>query len=217
MTTDNLRRPAAVPTASVSDALDALGHRGSLHGIGPLATGVRVAGRAYTVRYEPVTDEPGTVGDFLDDVEPGSVIVIDNQGRTDCTVWGGIMTQVAVSRGIGGTVINGACRDTATSLEQNYPIWSAARFMRTGKDRVRLAEVQGPVVIDGVTIRPGDYITADADGAVAVAADIVDEVLELAERIERVEADIVTAARVGSTLREARQRFSYHTLQRNRT
>ncbi|AHK34814.1 4-carboxy-4-hydroxy-2-oxoadipate aldolase/oxaloacetate decarboxylase [Rhodococcus opacus PD630] len=214
MTNDTVTRLETVPTASVSDALDALGHPGSLHGIGPLASGIRVSGRAFTVRYEPVTDEPGTVGDFLDDVEPGSVIVIDNQGRTDCTVWGGIMTQIAAARGIGGTVINGTCRDTATSLEQNYPIWSTARFMRTGKDRVRLAEVQGEVVIDGVTIRPGDYITADSDGVVAVAASIVDEVLDVAERIEQVEADIVAAARDGSTLREARQRFSYHTLQR---
>ncbi|MDT2005277.1 RraA family protein [Rhodococcus opacus] len=214
MTTDTLSRLGTVPTASVSDALDALGHVGSLHGIGPLAPGIRVAGRAFTVRYEPVTDEPGTVGDFLDDVEPGSVIIIDNQGRTDCTVWGGIMTQIAAARGIAGTVINGTCRDTATSLEQQYPIWSAARFMRTGKDRVRLAEVQGAVEIDGVTIRPGDFITADSDGVVAVAADVVDEVLDLAERIEQVEADIVAAAREGATLREARQRFSYHTLQR---
>ncbi|TQC46286.1 RraA family protein [Rhodococcus sp. WS4] len=214
MTTDTLSRLATVPTASVSDALDALGHVGSLHGIGPLVPGLRVAGRAFTVRYEPVTDEPGTVGDFLDDVGPGSVIVIDNQGRTDCTVWGGIMTQIAAARGIAGTVIHGTCRDTATSLEQQYPIWSAARFMRTGKDRVGLAEVEGAVEIDGVTIRPGDYITADSDGVVAVAADIVDEVLDLAERIERVEADIIAAAREGVSLREARQRFSYHTLQR---
>ncbi|MFF7984355.1 hypothetical protein ACFZDK_35470 [Streptomyces sp. NPDC007901] len=37
----------------------------------------------------------GTVGDFLDDVPPGAVVVMANDGRTDVTVWGGIMTGVA--------------------------------------------------------------------------------------------------------------------------
>ncbi|NIL77875.1 RraA family protein [Rhodococcus sp. B10] len=208
-------RLGAIPTASISDALDALGLRGSLHGIGPLDSGsrIRAVGPAYTVRYEPITDEPGTVGDFLDDVEPGSIIVIDNQGRTDCTVWGGIMTQTSSARGIAGTVINGTCRDTAVTLEQEYPMWSAARFMRTGKDRVRLVEVQGSIEIDGVTITPGDIIVADSDGVLAVALRSAEDVVTLAEKIERTESKIVDAVRDGTTLREARQRFSYHTLQ----
>lgn len=210
-----IERLGAVPTASISDALDALGYPGSLHGIGPLDTGstIRAVGPAYTVRYEPITDEPGTVGDFLDDVEPGSVIVIDNQGRTDCTVWGGIMTQTSAAKGIAATVINGTCRDTAVTLEQQYPMWSGARFMRTGKDRVRLVEVQGTVVIDGVEIEPGDIVVADSDGVLVVAAGIAEKVIERAELIERTESSIVEAVRNGATLREARERFAYHTLQ----
>ncbi|OZC55514.1 diguanylate cyclase [Rhodococcus sp. 06-621-2] len=216
MTTSSIaERLGVLPTASISDALDALGERGSLHGIGPLDTGslTRTVGPAYTVRYEPITDEPGTVGDFLDDVPTGSVIVIDNQGRTDCTVWGGIMTQSASALGIAGTVINGTCRDTAVTLEAQYPMWSAARFMRTGKDRVRLVEVQGSIVIDGVTIEPGDIVVADSDGVLVVAAAIAEGVLARAAEIEQTESNIVAAVRGGGTLRQARQRFSYHTLQ----
>ncbi|WP_407727616.1 RraA family protein (plasmid) [Rhodococcoides fascians] len=210
-----IHRLGNVPTASISDALDALGLRGSLHGIGPLYSGsrIRAAGPAYTVRYEPITDEPGTVGDFLDDVEPGSIIVIDNQGRTDCTVWGGIMTQTSAARGIAGTVINGTCRDTAVTLEQEYPMWSASRFMRTGKDRVRLVEVQGRLMIDSVSITPGDLVVADSDGVLVIAAENAEDVAALAEKIERAESAIIDAVRDGSTLREARRRFSYHTLQ----
>ena len=105
---------AGLPTAAISDALDKLGLPGSLHGIGPLRPGQRACGPAFTVRYEPVDDQHGTVGDFLDDVPAGGVVVIDNDGRTDCTVWGGIMTQVAALTGVAGTVINGVCRDVAT-------------------------------------------------------------------------------------------------------
>ncbi|HEY1969554.1 MAG TPA: RraA family protein [Pseudonocardia sp.] len=206
-------RLAGLPTAALSDALDRMGRPGSLPGIGPL-TGGNIAGPAYTIRYEPADARPGTVGDFLDDVGPGSVVLIDNAGRTDCTVWGGIMTEVAAARGIAGTVIHGACRDTATIRARGYPMWSSGRFMRTGKDRVRLAEEQGELCIDGVTIAPGDLVRADEDGVVVVPTSLVAEVVDIAAGIHRVESEIVAAVRNGSSLRAARADFGYHQLQR---
>jgi len=205
-------RLADLPTATVSDALDALGLPGSLFGIGR-TTGRAITGQAFTVRYEPIDDEGGTVGDFLDEVAPGSVIIIDNSGRLDCTVWGGIMSRVAAARGIAGTVVHGVCRDVATSAGVGYPLWSAGRFMRTGKDRVRCAAVQVPIVVDDVKVVPGDYLHADADGVVAIPAARIDEVLEIAERIENVENRIVDLAIAGATLTEARRQLGYHTLQ----
>lgn len=206
-----IERLAHLPTATVSDALDALGLPGSLLGIGR-TTGRAITGRAFTVRYEPVDDEGGTVGDFLDQVAPGNVVIIDNGGRLDCTVWGGIMSRVAAARGVAGTVVFGACRDVATSEDVGYALWSAGRFMRTGKDRVRCAAVQVPIVIDDVKVAPGDYIHADADGVVAVPATHIDAVLDLAQRIEDVEDRIVDLATCGSTLTEARRQLGYHTL-----
>jgi regulator of RNase E activity RraA len=200
-------------TATISDALDKLGLPGSLHGIAPLRGGQRACGPAYTVRYEPVDEQPGTVGDFLDDVPAGSVVVIDNAGRTDCTVWGGIMTRVAAHRDVAATVINGVCRDTEVSSSAGYPIWSAGRFMRTGKDRVRLRSLREPVVIDGVTIRAGDVVCCDEDGVVVVPAEHVAEVGRIAEHIDQVEASIVEAVLGGSSLAEARAAQGYHVLQ----
>lgn len=204
---------ADLSTASVSDALDSLGLTGSLHGIGALRQGQRTVGPLFTVTYEPVDSAGGTVGDFLDDVPAGAVILIDNAGRTDCTVWGGIMSQTAHARGIAGTVVNGACRDVAVATAAGYPIWSVSRFMRTGKDRVRAAAVQTAVTIDGVLIHPGDILVADDDGAVAVPAARWDEVAGIARRIDRVEEAIVEAVRGGTTLAQARARHGYHSLQ----
>jgi regulator of RNase E activity RraA len=202
-----------LPTAAISDALDRLGLPGSLHGIGPLREGQAACGPAYTAAYEPVDGSGGTVGDFLDHVPAGAVIVIDNGGRTDCTVWGGIMTQVAYASGVAGTIVHGTCRDTATSALLGYPIWSAGRFMRTGKDRVRLAAVQQPVVIDGVTITPGDLVCADDDGVVVVPATRAGEVARLACGIENAEARILTAVQSGARLADARAAHGYHALQ----
>ncbi|GAA3777566.1 diguanylate cyclase [Streptomyces coacervatus] len=209
-----VERLRALPTAAVSDALDRIGVEGALHGLAPLSNGFRAVGPAFTVRYAPVDETgAGTVGDFLDDVPPGAVIVIDNAGRTDVTVWGGIMTEVAAARGIAGTVINGVCRDVSVSLTQNYPLFSRGRFMRTGKDRVRLVAVGEPVTVNGVEIHVGALICADADGVLAVPAAEAERVVDIAERIERVESGIVSAARAGGALREAREKFGYHRLQ----
>lgn len=201
-------------TAAISDALDVLGRSGVLLGIAPLANGFRAVGPAFTVRYASVGAGGGTIGDFLDDVPPGAVVVIDNDARTDVTVWGGIMTQVAAATGVAGTVINGVCRDVATSLAVEYPLFSRGRFMRTGKDRVRLVAVDETVTIAGIEIKPGTMVCADSDGAVVVAAADAEHVADVAEAIEWAESSIVAAARAGSTLGQARADFAYHQLRR---
>ena len=136
---------AAHSTATISDALDRLGRPGSMLGIAPLFDGARLCGRAFTVRYVTATSPPGTVGDYLDDVGPGEVVVLDNGGRVDCTVWGDILTAMADNRGVAGTVIDGVCRDVQRALGLGYPIYSRGRFMRTGKDRVEVSDVGTPV------------------------------------------------------------------------
>ena len=162
---DIVTRLRELPTAAISDALDQAGIEGALHGIAPLSNDFRAVGPAFTVRYTPIDGTVGdTVGDFLDVVPPGAVIVIDNDGRTDLTVWGGIMTEIAAVRGIAGTVINGVCRDVSACLAQNYPLFSRGCFMRTGKDRVRLEAVGVPVTVSAIQIHPGTFICADADG-----------------------------------------------------
>jgi len=206
-----------LPTAAISDALDREGIPGALEGLAPLSNDFRAAGPAFTIRYGQVDCAGGTVGDFLDEVPPGAVIVIDNDGRRDVTVWGGIMTEVASLRGVAGTVINGVCRDVSASLARGYPLFSRGRFMRTGKDRVRLVSVGKQLTISGIDIRPGDIMCADADGVVAVPPDCAQHIAGVAERIEQAESQIVAAVRAGSTLRDARARFGYHNLQRGRS
>ncbi|MBB1154341.1 MULTISPECIES: RraA family protein [Amycolatopsis] len=209
-----LDRFSVLGTATVSDALDKLKRPGSLLGLAPLSDGQRMVGRAFTVRYVSAQIPAGTVGDFIDQVEPGQVIVLDNDGRVDCTVWGDILTAVAHQRGISGTVIEGVCRDTHRALSIGYPIYSRGRFMRTGKDRVEVAEERGPVTIGGVTVRHGDILLGDSDGVVAIPQDCEDDVLEVAEMIQAREEAILTAALGGATIAEARAKYGYHDLQR---
>ena len=94
----NVQRASKLDTTAISDALDRLGIAGQCLGIKPLDHGFRLIGRAFTVLYGPAGTPPGTVGDYIDDVAPGSVVVLDNGGRENATLWGDILRTIAASR-----------------------------------------------------------------------------------------------------------------------
>ena len=202
--------------AEISDALDFFGLPGSAHGLSGVTGTFRFFGPAYTLRFAPVDkQDPGTVGDFIDDVLPGQVIVLDNGGRTDCTVWGGILSQIAQSRGIAGTVIHGVCRDVEEAVQCGYPIFSRGTFMRTGKDRVQVEAVNQSVSLGDVRVNKGDLVCGDRDGIVVVPASRIQEVLDKALAIHDTEQSIVDGVKSGLTLKQAREKLGYHQLQRS--
>jgi 4-hydroxy-4-methyl-2-oxoglutarate aldolase len=213
----NVARAAKIDTATLSDALDRHGVAGQCHRIKPLDSTFRLAGRAYTLRYGPAGNPPGTVGDYIDDVPAGAVVVLDNSGRDDATVWGDILTEIAHRRGIGGTVIDGICRDVALCLSLGYPVFSRGQWMRTGKDRVQVEATQVPVNIGSARVCPGDLLRGDADGIVVIPTVFEERVLASAEEIEATEARILEAVRGGLRLDKAREQFRYHHLQSRST
>lgn len=209
----NVERAAAFDTATLSDALDKLGIAGQCYRIKPRDNSFRLAGRAWTLLYGPAANPPGTVGDYIDDVPPGSVVVLDNGGRDNATVWGDILTEIAHRRGIAGTVIDGVCRDTHLCLELGYPVFSKDHWMRTGKDRVQVEATGVPVNIGDARVAPGDIVRGDADGVVVIPKEHEDRVLDTADQIEAAENRIREAVRGGMRLDEARKHFKYHQLQ----
>ena len=212
-----VERASKLDTATISDALDRLGIPGQCLNIKPRDPRFRTTGRAFTLYYAPAGKPAGTVGEFIDDVPPGSVIAIDNGGRENATVWGDILTEIAYRRGIAGTVIDGACRDTALCLELGYPVYSRSYSMRTGKDRVQLDATQVTVNIGDARVSPGDILRGDADGVVVIPRAHEAEVLAVAEEITAAEDAIRAAVRSGKRLGDARREFGYHRLQSKRT
>ncbi|SDN42611.1 RraA family protein [Ensifer sp. YR511] len=210
----NVTRAAQLDTASLSDALDKCAIPGQCLGVKPLLPSFKLAGRAFTVRYcaiDPVN--PGTVGDYIDDVPPGAVVVLDNGGRADATVWGDILTMVASQSGLAGTVIEGACRDVSLAMEINYPMFVRHSTMRTGKDRVQVDEVNGGVSVGAIRVNAGDLIVGDADGVLCIPAAVEEKILAIAEEIQAAEQRIRDDVKAGSTLKDARSANRYHQLQ----
>jgi 4-hydroxy-4-methyl-2-oxoglutarate aldolase len=212
----NVVRASKLDTTSISDALDRLGIAGQCLNIKPLDHRFRLTGRAFTILYGPAGRPAGTVGDYIDDVPPGSVVVLDNGGRENATVWGDILTSVAHRRGIAGTVIDGACRDTYLCRDLNYPVYSRSYSMRTGTDRVQVEAMNVVVNIGDARVAPGDLLRGDADGVLVIPHEHEDAVIAAAEEIDAVEQQIRALIDQGKTLAEARRQLGYHQLQSRR-
>src|SRR5580658_4944137 len=212
----NIRRASKLDTTCISDALDRLGIAGQCLGIKPLDHRFRLTGRAFTILYGPASTPPGTVGDYIDDLESDTVVVLDNGGRENATVWGDILTTVAHRRGVAGTVIDGACRDVHLSLSLGYPIFSRSYSMRTGKDRVQVEATNCAVNIGDARVDAGDLLRGDADGVIVIPKEHEDKVLAIAEEIDAVESRILAAVKSGMKLAEARRQHGYHQLQTKR-
>lgn len=214
MNRDQIReRLLAVDTPALSDALDRLGVDGQAVGVRALDPSFSVAGPAFTVRMLPRGLSGKTVGDYIDNVSAGHIVVIDNQGRLDATVWGDILTTVAHRDGVAGTVIDGVCRDLGRSLELGYPLYARANTMRTGKDRVSAEAFGEPVQIAGIRVDPGDWLRGDIDGIVVIPTQVLEEVLGAAEEITEAEDGIRQGVADGRPLKAIRREANYFSLQ----
>jgi 4-hydroxy-4-methyl-2-oxoglutarate aldolase len=171
----------SLSTAAISDALDPFSLRGGCEGIFPVVPGAKMVGSALTVRYVPGGEVKGTFGDYIGLARSGDVIVLDNNGRMDCSVWGDILTLTAMLKGIVGTVIDGVCRDVPNILRERYPVFSRGRFMMTGRDRVMVEAMNVTVSIGKVQVKPGDILVGDDSGVVVIPREKASEILEVAK------------------------------------
>ena len=115
----------------------------------------------------------------------GDVLVLTSVEPGPVALLGELVATQAQACGVAGILVDGAVRDLDELVAIGLPIW--ARFVRAqGATKGVVGKLDVPVVIGGAEIRPGDLVVLDCDGAMALPAGRVDEVLELAlERAEK--------------------------------
>jgi regulator of RNase E activity RraA len=178
-----------VEVASVSDAIEQLlGKRMYLsHRMQPLGS-ARFAGYALTVRMEKQENHDAhAVDGMLEAIDRGkkdSVYVMSVEDGADVAGMGGLMGTAMAAREFSGAIIDGAVRDTAYLRKIDFPVYGTGVAPSTLVGHYRCAGTEVPVVIDGVTIHPGDLITADSDGVVIVPRDRAVDILNLAQQLD---------------------------------
>ncbi|MDX3313905.1 RraA family protein [Streptomyces sp. NPDC054884] len=201
-----LDRFAALDSAAVSDALDQLGLPSGVGGIRPVWGPAAVVGFAVTVGLEPRAEGPAGAHIATTAVESAhgqSVIVVDNQGRTDVSCWGGILSLGASLRGARGVVADGVCRDVAEARELDFPVFSRGAVPATARGRLQQRSTGEPVSVAGLTVEQGDVVLADETGLVVVPRDRAEEVAEIATAIVARERAIADEVRAGAPLSQA--------------
>ena len=182
-----------VSAANLSDAL----HRGGvLQGIKPLFPGIRMAGRAVTVRTYP--------GDWakpvqaIDVAESGDVLVID-AGGVGPAIWGELASHSALQKGLAGVVIDGALRDSDDIVSMKFPAFSRLVMPNAGEPK-GFGEIGVPITVGNVRIEPGDWLLGDGDGVVvlprAIAVEYGNRAMDVLEKENRIREEI----KEGSTL-----------------
>jgi 3-hexulose-6-phosphate synthase/6-phospho-3-hexuloisomerase len=180
-------------TANVSDAMH---RRGWLPGIRPVAPGMRCVGPAVTVWTYP-GDWAKSV-EAIDVAEAGSVLVVDVRGEPPA-VWGEEASKSCVQRGVAGCVINGACRDSREISELGFPVFSRLVCPNAG-DPKGMGMIGVTLKMGETTVRPGDFVVADDDGAVVVPRERAVEVANRAMAVVEREAREKSEIDAGSTL-----------------
>jgi regulator of ribonuclease activity A len=95
----------------------------------------------------------------------GRVLVIDGGGSLRRALVGGNLAVAAAQNGWAGIVVDGCVRDVAELRTCGIPIRALALMpLRTAKRGD--GQAGGPVQIQGVWVRPGDWLYADEDGIV---------------------------------------------------
>lgn len=204
-----IRRFRALPTPTVYDVLDKMGHPNQAlsSDIRPLDRGYRMAGPALPVRGTSTATYDGKRGSAMSygmfrAIRPGDVIVFDTGGHKIGGPWGANTGSNAKARGAAGIVLDGGTRDARDLVEMEFPTYCRFVTPVLSHGRFQVEAFHVPVSVSGqvaerVQVVPGDFVLGDDDGVVVVPGPILEEVLEFAEAAEEGEGRIREALEAG--------------------
>lgn len=202
----------AVYPAAITDILDTdfqLHNQWLGPEIKPLDPEMRVAGPALTMRW---VNDPVIVEDdeyerlssrIVDEMKPFAVPVIDTSKCSNAGYWGELMCTICKEKGIDGAVIDGGVRDPYYIYRSRFNLFAAfACPNEANYNRSRLESVQKPIMINGVTIRPNDFIMGDFGGVVVIPAEIVTDVYFKVKHLMDQESETRRLIREGASVKE---------------
>lgn len=123
------------------------------------------SGPAFTVR---VFEDNAVVRSTLETPGQGQVLVVDGGASLNCALVGDMLGLLAVQNGWAGVVVNGCVRDTVQLAALAVGVKALAAHPRRSRKEGE-GEQGVSLTFAGVTVQPGDWIYADADGLLVSA------------------------------------------------
>jgi len=114
-------------------------------------------------------DDNSLVKKVLQEAGNGKVLLVDNHASVSCAMVGGGLAQLAAENGWAGIVVNGAVRDVAELIGIPIGVFALASNPRRSINR-GIGERNQAIRVGTELVTPGDYLVADSDGVVLLAA-----------------------------------------------
>ena len=188
-----------IPPAIVGDCMNRTNLM--VGAINPVKEGTVLVGQARTVQVMVGDNSALHVATGL--VKAGEVIVADAGGYMDTAVWGGIMTRAAMSRNIGGIVVDGTIRDMSEIKELGFPCFSRGA-VPAGPHKGFGGIIDGVISCAGAPVSPGDIVIGDDDGVAIVPlarqAELLKASQEKMAQEEQTNADTANGILPGTTM-----------------
>ena len=191
-----------------ADLVDAMGrvhrHRCHLLDLVSPTPGRVLFGPAVTISYYPSCSaalDPqrynfaNLFDEAVGDQPAGKVLVLASNGYTDTSMAGGTKLFRLPEHGLAGVLTDGRLRDFEELAGYDFAAYCSGEATHWGGDVVTPFQANVPVVVGGVGVMPGQYVYADAAGAVVIPEGEVDDVLAEARKI--VAEDEAFRARIG--------------------
>lgn len=197
-----------ITSSIMSDALDGLGYRNQMiaHPIRPLEEDSFLYGPAFTsigTQVYSMPEDPLTAQcKVVDQLSEGEVYILVIRGEKNCAVFGELFANGVRNRKGAGVLTDGFARDIRQLKQMNFPLFYGGIDPRTSKGRCEINECQIPVVMEGVTIRPGDIILGDIDGVAVIPKEVAEEAFDRAFETVSKEAKVRSGLHNGASLRE---------------
>jgi 4-hydroxy-4-methyl-2-oxoglutarate aldolase len=159
---------------------DVAGRRGTLDGrIAPLSPTMRLAGSAFTIEVR--AGDNLMIHAAISMAQPGDILVVDGKGDRSCALMGALMMNACKRLGLGGVVLDAACRDSEELRALGFPVY-AVGTNPNGPTKFVPGRINWPISCGGVAVSPGDLVVGDADGVVVVEREKAASLLDLAAR-----------------------------------
>jgi regulator of RNase E activity RraA/CMP-N-acetylneuraminic acid synthetase len=178
----------------LSDILDDLGCKGVVRNLTPNIANARILGRAKTMKlralgpdesYKGIYNALGTYASVI----PGDVIVVENE-IAEFAYFGDLNARLAHRSGAVGAIIHGATRDSARVMELGFPVFARGITCSDVRRRATIESWNAAIDVEGVRVRPGDLVFADAEGVVVIPRKLETAVLDAAMSVIKKEASI---------------------------
>lgn len=113
----------------------------------------------------------------------GKVLVISSGGHPDISLGGSTKLSRVRNLKMAGILCDGRIRDFEDLKDFPIAVYCKGETLRAGGNLIQPYIYDQPVIVDGVTVIPGDYVFANNAGAAIIPEKDIEKVLKMAHKI----------------------------------